>query len=566
MILRVLITLFLLLFSQFIQAKISVSVDRNPVVADESFKLVFESDEKVKGELDFSPLKKDFTILNTGRRSNTQIINGDFKQSHQWVLTVIANKTGQLDIPPINFGSIRSELYQIKVVASAPPTVGNKSDDIFLDVEVNKKSPYVQEQIIYTVKLYRAVQTSNATLSDPEISGDQAVITKLGEDKSFETRIKGKRYVVVQRQYAVFPQSSGTLKIEPVIFQGQTGSGSFFGFDPFGPQPKSIVRRSDSIVLDIQAIPDTFTGHTWLPASQLNIQEQWSVDPAQLKQGEASTRTLTITANGLASSHLPAVENQLPDYLKQYPDQPELNEEYDDGGFVGVRHEKMAIIPTRSGDITLPAIKIPWWNTNTNKMEIAELPERVIHVDASGSMQTENIQVAPTEQAADKATVEVQQKNTEVINNVAADATPTYWKWVSSIIFTLWLATLYLFWRSKQAVKQTGQSVSNEISVRQSLKQIKQACNQNNANAAKTEVLKWAKKMWPNENINSLNSIKPFSNNELQLKLDELNTYLYGQQQQAWDGKAFLKCFESQSFENKTTKKESGDLEPLYKA
>ena len=553
---------FLLFFSPFIQAKISVSVDRNPVVADESFQLIFESDEKIKGEPDFNPLKNNFSIINTGRRSNTQIINGDIKQSHQWVLTVIANKAGIIEIPSIKFGKVSSQPYQINVVNSAPPNVGNKSEDIFLDVEVNKQSPYVQEQIIYTVKLYRAVQTSNARLSEPEISGDQAVITKLGEDKSFEKRIKGKRYVVVQRQYAIFPQSSGTLKIEPVIFQGQSGSGSFFGFDPFGPQPKSIVKRSDSIVLDIQSIPDSFSGKTWLPASQLNIQEQWSIDPAQLKQGEATTRTLTIKANGLASSHVPAIESNLPDLLKQYPDQPELKEEYDENGFVGIRKEKMAIIPAQAGEFTLPSIKIPWWNTDTNKMEIAELPERVINVNATVTAQNENTQLTPSK---NESTNSLYENDKQITSIVDSSTDQTIWKWTSIILFLLWLMTLFFLWKSKIKVEETKQTLSEETSKRQSLKQIKLACNNNDAAETKSALLNWARKMWPNKKINSINAIKQYCGDDLQSKLDELNNYLYSEQQKTWDGNTFLKCFELQKFESRKVINEKGNLEPLYK-
>ena len=46
--------------------------------------------------------------------------------------------------------------------------------------------------------------------------------------------------------------------------------------------------------------------------------------------------------------------------------------------------------------------------------------------------------------------------------------------------------------------------------------------------------------MWPNERINNINSIKPYCDIELQAKLDELNTSLYGKQDKSWDGKTFL--------------------------
>jgi hypothetical protein len=562
--LKFIITLVFLLFSQILQAEITVNVDRNPVVANESFQLIFESDKKIKGEPDFSSLNKSFTVLNKGHRSNTQIINGDITQSHQWILTVIANKTGIIQIPRIHFGNEFSKPSQIKVVGAVAPKAGGKTDDVFIEVDVSNKTPYVQAQVIYTVKLYRAIQTSNSTLSEPEISGGQAVINKLGEDKSFETRVNGKRYVVIQRQYTLFPQSSGVLKIEPLIFQGQAGSSSFFGFDPFGPQPKSIAKRSDAIQLDVKPIPDEFTGDNWLPTNQLTIQEQWSVSPEKLKQGDATTRTLTLTANGLAASNLPTVDNHLPDNLKQYPDQPEFEETNDENGFVGIRREKMAIIPTEAGDYVLPAIKIPWWNTKTDRMEIAELPERKIHVAVSDSGVIDNSQQQKPikDEHFDSGENNLQEEAVVVTEPVVEQ---TVWKWISLILFILWLFTLYMFWKSKQNSVKKENIDSGSLSSRYYLKQLKQACISNNAKETKQTLLDWARSQWPNENINSINSIKSFCNKELQVKIDELNAFLYGKLESQWNGADFLKSFESQSFEQKVSLKEKGKLEPLYK-
>jgi oxygen tolerance protein BatD len=562
MTIKLIITLvFLLLFSQFLQAEISISVDRDPVVADESFKLVFESNQKVDGEPDFSPLNRSFTVLSTSQRSNTQIINGKITRSQQWILTVIANQAGILNIPSIHFGKDISKQSSIKVVPNAPSTPGNKTDDIFVEVEVNKKTSYVQAQIIYTVKLYRAVQTNNASLSEPEISGGQAVINKLGEDKSFETRIKGKRYVVIQRQYVIFPQSSGLLKIEPLVFKGQTGLVGFFNFDPFGSNSKSIVKRSASINLDIKHIPDSFTGDTWLPASQLTIQEQWSVDPGKLQQGEATTRTLTLKANGLAASNLPEIENNLPVKLKQYPDQPEYEETYDENGFIGIRHDKMAIIPTEAGDYILPAIKIPWWNTDTDKMEFAELPERSIHVDISATTPVNEIDKSLVEEVMP---VE-KESNEEIAETAESTSDQTPWKWLSLILFILWLVTLLAFWKSKRKLVKPDNNSANELSRRQYLKQLKQACAINDPAMAKQALLDWARVNWPGERITSVSRIKMFCKKDFQLKLDELNACLYGKTAIPWNGADFLISFKAQSFNKKSAKNSTGKLEPLYK-
>lgn len=561
---KIFISLALLFFSQLLMAEITVKVDRDPIVVDESFHVIFESDEKIDAKPDFSPLEKSFTILDSRHRSNTQITNGKISYSQMWVVSLIANRTGRIDIPAVRFGKQTTRPSVINVVAS----LSNKqssSDEIFIEVEVDTENPYVQAQMIYTIKLYRSVATNNATLSDPELTGGQAIINKLGEDTSFETQRNGKRYVVIQRQYVIFPQSSGVMTIQPVVFQGQTGGpGGFFNFDPFGPQPRAIVKRSDSVEINVKAIPDSFTGDTWLPAKGLNIQEEWSVDPSNLMQGEATTRTLTLTATGLAASHLPAAQSVLPDSLKQYPDQPVFEENQKSNGFVGKRIDKMAVVPTTAGKITLPAVKIPWWNTTTDEMEIAELPERFIHAAVNPNTVVNTVVEQQAINPVDETHVETENNDDPITIDSTATASPL-WKYLSLLFFALWVITLILFWRSKgKPVKEVKRQ--EKVSTRQNLKAIQQGCKNNDAHKTKQALLEWAKLSWPEKRINNINALKEYSDDSFNHALDELNKYLYGSSTSEWDGMRFLKVFESQSFKDENTKEVIGKLEPLYKA
>lgn len=562
---KIIFALLLLIFSQLLMAEITVKVDREPIVVDESFHLIFESNQKVDAKPDFNSLTNSFTVLDTRHRSNTQITNGKISYSQMWIVTLIAKKTGTLGIPSIRFNKELTRPLSINVVAGSPKNKGSGTDNIFVDVEVNTKSPYVQAQLVYTLRLYRAVVTNNASLSEPEVTGGQAVINKLGEDSSFETQRNGKRYVVIERQYVIFPQSSGPMTIQPIVFQGQTGgAGGFFSFDRFN-QPTSIVKRSKTLEINVKPIPDSFTGDTWLPANQLTIEEQWSVDPSKLEQGEATTRTLTLKANGLAASHLPEIKSNLPNTLKQYPDQPEFDESNNADGYIGVRRDKMAIIPTEGGDFTLPAIKIPWWNTDTDKMEVAELPERNIHIERS----TDPIPVDNDikQQATLDQTTATESENNEQ-NNLAPivlTKEEPLWKWVSLFLLVSWLLTLILFWRSKRSNSVADTKAEENISERKNLKKIQQACKTNDPKLTQEALLEWAKSHWPDKNINNLNALKEYSDEGFKMKLDELNSCLYGSSTSEWDGANFLISFESQSFDQKQSKVVNGKLEPLYK-
>lgn len=595
---RVLLTALLLMASLSAAAAISVSVDRQQIIADEAFQLTFTSDQKVAAAADFSSLNQAFTIVNTSTNNMINITNGAVTHSQQWNLTLIANQAGTFTIPPIQFGNDVSPAQSIKVLAAAPDTADATADtaadtaDAAVDIAVSTPSPYVQEQVLVTVKLYLnpTVRMNNHSLSAPTVSGGQAIIELAREDKQYQQHRNGINYQVIERQYRLFPQNSGALKIEPILFQAQRGAGGFFNL---GAQQQTIVKRSEAVELSVKPIPETFPGKTWLPARALSINTQWSTPPEQLQQNQAATRTQTLQATGLTASQLPLIDSQIPEAFKQYPDQPAFeNTPHPSGAdIIGKRSDKTAIIPTMHGDFTLPTIQIPWWNTATDTLEFAELPSRVLHVNAAinadnTTPQQQSPQQSPDSQALNGATTTVKPLDKSGINDPQNNA--SYWQWLSLALFILWLSTLLLMSRHRH--QQTAAADSRQphhASTAAHIKRIKQACHNNNPQLAQAALLQWAKSNWRDQTIINLRilSVKADSDPAFQQQLDDLNQHLYGQashqtqpqtphqtphqHQSEWQGAEFFNCFAAQFLSAKPDKptppSASGQLETLYK-
>jgi hypothetical protein len=416
------------------------------------------------------------------------------------------------------------------------------------------------------VRLFRSVAISNASLSEPQLSGGYAVIEKLGEDKSYEARKAGIRYIVVERQYAIFPQNSGNISIDPVTFQGRIGRDSGFFIDPFGPPPRVVIKKSNSIALNVKPVPQTFTGKHWLPLRKLELQEQWSVDPSALPEGEPATRTLKITAHELTASQLPDVGNHLPEILKQYPDQPVMKDTMDSHGMTGIREEKIAVIPSQAGEYILPEIKIPWWNTKTDKMEHAVLPERTITVlptvttkVKSSTVETELVDTDTTDNVNTKMADEPPQMGVEPAAN-------DYWKWISMVLATGWCLTLLLFWKTGgRHLESTGPSKKQE-NIRRVVSNLKHACQRNDPVATKAHILKWSGMVWPDSPPSSLGQIEKRFTGPFSEQLRTLNQALYSSAQLDWNGSDFFNSFTSARQEiEKTVNEVPIGLEPLYK-
>jgi hypothetical protein len=504
-------------------ATIKVEVDRNPVQVDESFQVVFTVDGSADGDPDFTPLEKDFEILGRSQSTSMQIINLNISRHTIWTLSLMPKTTGSLVIPAISFGSDKSPVTWVTVVSAPLAQPGKANGDLFLEVAAKPDETYVQAQVFYTVRLFRAVNVLNASLTEPKTSGADAVVTKLGDDKSYETRRGGRRYVVTERRYAIFPQESGQMVIQPVVFEGRYVD----GFNSL----RSKRLRSDALALDIKPVPAA-ASKSWLPANKVTLSEQWPDDPPKFTVGEPVTRTLVLSADGLTAAQLPKLAGDDVAGFKTYAEQPKLEDKPTHGGMVGTRRESAAFVATKPGTYTLPAISVHWWNINSNQAETATIPARTIRVlPAAGEGAASPAAPAP-------ATADHTASATPA---AAAAATPSSgqgagaWPWIAGITTIGWLVTLLVWWRSHRP-EGPQQPAAQPPAPSASLKQLERAVRAGDAPAAKAALLTWAKQQWPDNPPTNLNEIGRRLGGEAESLIQTLNQALYGQTgDQSWN-------------------------------
>ena len=533
MVVRVVLILLLSLYGAAGQAAtIRAHVDRNPVAVNESFVLTFDVQDELDGEPDFSPLSALFDILNRSQGSQIQIINGRMQRSSQWQLTLMARDVGDYTIPAISFGKDRSNSLSLVVQAeSSDPSAAD--DAILLEAELTPQQAYVRSQLVYRVRLLRSVSLRSGNLSEPKVSGVEVIIEKLGDDRSFETLRNGVRYVVVERGFAIFPQQSGTLTVEPSVFQGQIAQGGRFGFNT-NLRAKRIV--SEAFSVDVKPIPAT-AQRPWLPSRDVQLVEDWPLDPPNFRVGEPLTRTLTLTASGISASQLPALAGALPDGLKQYADQPYMRNKTSTEGLTGIRQEKIAIVPSRSGRFELPAIEFPWWNTDTGQQEFVRIPARSIEVSAAAGFRSAS---PPLPAAPEPAAT------SPLAGTGDARAGAGLWPWVSLALVIAWLGTALLWWRQRQTRRaelepQAQPSPASPEKRKDELSELRRACQQNDAAACKSALLGLGKMHWPDQPPASLGALAARVDADFAETIESLNRVLYSQERVEWDREALLR-------------------------
>jgi hypothetical protein len=546
---------------------VQVHVDRDTVAINQSFQITFIAADDLDSSPDFSTLEKEFDIIDRNRTSNVSWVNGVSSATTQWTFDVMAKHAGKIVIPPLHFGKELSPALTVTVTEEAQQAqVANTAADLFLDVEATPTKAFVQSQILFTLRFYRRVNITEASLKDPELP--DAVVSKLGEDLSYKRQLKGIDYAITERHYAIFPQKSGTLTIPSlvltaaVVADDQAGVGGFFGTRTTRTERVS----SKPLTLTVFPAPAAFKGH-WLAAEQLELKQQWSADVQQVKVGEPLTRTLTLRATGTTVGQLPSLhtaENQAD--LKNYPDQPRLEEQKTDNGLIALREEKIAFIPTKTGRYTLPAIEIPWFNVKTQKIERAMVEATTITVAAGNHAPT--VPSAPVDKVGEKSV-----DNSNKIHNLTLNSprqpviTPPnqpLWQGLAAFFALGWVVTLFFLLRKKSdAPLEASKAIQAHHANRKAhYLMLKQACKANQAQAVKEALLAYGKHEYQ---ATSLGRLADFCTPALQAQILTLNQILYGQKTATFQGEPLWQAFNQQFKTAKPKTAVEDPLEPLHR-
>ena len=513
--------LVLLIFAglQQVAAEVQVSIDRNPVQVNESFQLVFSLDADPDRDPDFSALQQDFLILSNRRSSGISIINGEYQRSVKWGLKLMAKQVGEFTIPAIRFGNESSKPFQVTVKPSSMASVPH--DRLVLELLADKSEVFVQGQVILTLRLLSATDISAYQFGDISLQNLDAVIEPLGDERQYQTRIADRSYLVLEQQFALFPQQSGRLTVAPARAEVRLPSKS--SFDPFRTGGEIRQLRSQSLFVDVAPIPAEFKGPYWLPADKVELREEWQGDLTALVAGEPVTRSLSLLADGLTAAQLPELELIPIAGIKQYPDQAELENRRSGKGVTGERVQKVALIPGTAGRYLVPAINLPWWNLQSGKMEIATIPEREIIVSAAAGVSIVEPPVAEAQ--------------TTLQESAPAAANP-FWLWLSLALASGWMLSALYWWYRLRASNGATTSPGEHPDLRQARKQLQQACNDSDAISARRVLLSWGQALLAPRRISNLHQLGDTLGADLRHEIEMLNQSLYAPSAESWRGQA----------------------------
>lgn len=524
-------------------ATLTASVDRKQITENDRFRLYLRFDEQVGlGQPDLEPLKKSFRIINQQRSNQFRSINGKTESYTEWVLVLSPEKTGNLTIPALSFKGQSSQEIELTVNKLSKEVKDKMAKEFFFDIKTSTLNTYVQAQVLYTEKLYYSVNHEDATLSELKVT--DALVKPLGEVRQYTTTIDGQRLGVYERSYAIYPEESGEMVIPGQRFTAQIAN-------PYNRfmrgRPVSVVAQPTRI--NVKATPANYPQAPWLPSTQIDIQDSWSKKPNEWQVGEPVTRTIVLRAKGLSGSQLPSIALPVLDNLKYYPDQSEHSDDMGEQGLNGIRQETLAIVPTQDGRVTIPEIRIPWWNLETEAIEYAILPAQTVNVAPAKNSAKASITPIETQQSSDSAVVSGSDQNASGL-------------WVFATLFLLVtnLVTLFLLW-IKRAPKPEVIETNTAKSGAQLFKEVAKACKKNDPAAIRNSLKLWAQETLGDGSLKAVD--EAFSDAKLSNALNALDAHLFSQQaDSSFNGQIIWTCLK-QAHMQKQQQDPTG-LKPLY--
>ena len=380
------------------------------VAVGEQFKLEYTLNKE--GDNLKVPTLEGFDLLmgpSVGQSFYSSNINGKMTQNVTFSYTYIleGTKKGTFQIPGatviIDGKEYTSNALKIEVVEGSRNSNGNQAatnrpvqpdanatvndNNLFVKVEVSRRSLYMGESLMATIKVYTKVDLVNLGRTKfPDFNGF------LAEEVPTPQRIElvrdavdGQIYNVgTIRKVLLYPQHTGEITIEPfelecIVRQRLANGGRSF-FDEFFGNYKDVraMRRSKPVTIQVKELPQ-LGKPAGFGGTVGNVTMATSLSADTVNANDAITYKVTFRGTGnLKLLKAPTINFPLDFEVYDPKESRDLN--ITENGTTGSVSFEYLIIPRYSGDYKIPAIRFSYFDSQSNTYKTIAGAEYNIHV------------------------------------------------------------------------------------------------------------------------------------------------------------------------------------------
>ncbi len=253
-------------------------------------------------------------------------------------------------------------------LSQVPAPAGLQGQDYYAEAMVDKATPYQGEQVLYTLRFYRALDPfGRIEYKAPAFNG--AWSKALPDQTDYTTQASGRSYLVTELQHVLFPMVAGEVVIDPSRL---TLPGDYLG-------APGIEVASQPLTLDVQPLPAGAPASFQGAVGQFSMESE--VDKAEVKVGDAVTQRVVISGAGNVEQVADPVWADDVAW-RAFDSTSTTADQFQDGQLAGVRRIERVLVPTQSGQLTLPAAEFSYFDPaagqyrtlSTEPVEVAVAP------------------------------------------------------------------------------------------------------------------------------------------------------------------------------------------------
>jgi hypothetical protein len=184
-------------------------------------------------------------------------------------------------------------------------------------------------------------------------------------------------YNVQQHELALFVLQPGVYEVPPFTVR-------FASTPRFGEPPVEHRLITKALQVEVRLPPGAEHLPGLISTRALRLTQTWQPEPGKVARlGDAFTRTLTLSAPDVPGMVFPPLPLARVDGLAVYPRPPVVQDQTERGTFTGQRTQTVTYVCERPGSVTLPALRLPWWDVEQQKLLQASLPGLTLEIVAA---------------------------------------------------------------------------------------------------------------------------------------------------------------------------------------
>ena len=378
------------------------SVDRARARQGEAIRLTLRitSDEQL-GQVTPAFELVDFHV--EGPATSTRMEMSNFSKvsfTRELSYSLYAKRVGTFTIGPLQLemdgARYETKPITVEIVRGAGGAEAGQAADappIFVLARADHQRAYVGQQITVSYDLFYRIQPHNVSFSKlPTFVGfwteDLFVAQQLEAHQEMRDGVAFK--VAPLRRVALFPTHAGThavgtLAVSCDIPQQQRTRrrgllDDFFAGDPFFGRSRSVRLQSEELQVEVLPLPEPgrpaeFTGA--VGRFQLSVEAQ----PTQVAVGDPVTLRVLVEGQGNMAAVQPLHVEAAG--FKLYDPKVEEEEQITNGVYGGRRLFEYILIPEQGGTLTIPPLRLAYFDPHQARYEVRESAPIAIHSEGS---------------------------------------------------------------------------------------------------------------------------------------------------------------------------------------